>query len=77
VCTTDLFWLRYHLFGPTVDFAKYMEASSEKGLVHISDSTRAKLVGTALESQLRFVQREVEVVKGQGLHTTYFVSHSA
>ena len=56
-----------------MDFAKYMESSSEKGRVHISESTRRKLVGTKLEQRLAFQERQVEVVKGHGPQTTYFV----
>lgn len=64
---------RYHLFGPSVDFAKHMEASSDRDRVHISESTWKKLVGTPCAASLAFTPREVEVVKGHGVERTYFV----
>jgi class 3 adenylate cyclase len=64
---------RYHLFGPSVDFAKYMEASSDRDRVHISESTWRSLAGTPGADEFVFTPREVEVVKGHGLERTYFV----
>jgi class 3 adenylate cyclase len=72
VCLLSRRWAcRYHLFGPSVEYAKCMESTSEPGRVHISKATKEKL--EASSSQFAFEERSLEVVRGQGVQTTYFV----
>merc|ERR1711871_1007135 len=59
---------RYHLFGDTVDYTMGMEASGEQGKLHISEATYERV-----KHLYPCHARKVEVMKGQGLCTTYSV----